>query len=96
MLYRQAVGLTRLKQTHFEAALGGGKVMEKFYTIENLAEFFQVSTRTIMREKMSGRLPCLLIRGRVRFREQDVQAYLELMREGHQQSTTRVQESQRG
>jgi excisionase family DNA binding protein len=70
--------------------------MEKFYTIENLAEFFQVSTRTIMREKMSGRLPCLLIRGRVRFREQDVQAYLESMREGHQRSSTRIAEARRG
>lgn len=57
--------------------------MEKFYTIENLAELFQVSTRTIMREKMSGKLPCLLIRGRVRFRESDVMAYLDFQREDH-------------
>jgi excisionase family DNA binding protein len=57
--------------------------MEKFYTIENLAELFQVSTRTIMREKMSGKLPCLLIRGRVRFRESDVMTYLDSQREEH-------------
>jgi excisionase family DNA binding protein len=57
--------------------------MEKFYTIENLAELFQVSTRTIMREKMSGKLPCLLIRGRVRFRESDVMSYLDSQKEDH-------------
>jgi excisionase family DNA binding protein len=53
--------------------------MQRFYTIENLAELFQVSTRTVLREKMCGKLPCVVIRGRIRFREEDVQTYLEAM-----------------
>ena len=56
--------------------------MEKFYTIENLAELFQVSTRTILREKKSGKMPFILIRGMVRFRERDIQAYLDSMQFG--------------
>ena len=53
--------------------------MQKFYTIENLAQLFQVSTRTILREKMCGKLPCVVIRGRIRFREEDVRNYLDSM-----------------
>ena len=51
--------------------------MQKLYTTETLAELLQVSPRTIRRERKEGRLPFVLVRGQIRYRESDVRAYLE-------------------
>ncbi len=52
-------------------------IVQKLYTTETLAEFFQVSPRTIRRERKEGRLPFVRVRGQMRYRESDVRAYLE-------------------
>jgi excisionase family DNA binding protein len=51
--------------------------MQKLYTNDALAELLHVSTRTIMRERQSGNLGFKRIRGRIRFTQEDVDAYLE-------------------
>lgn len=51
--------------------------MQKLYTTETLAELLQVSPRTIRRERKEGRLPFVRVRGQIRYRENDVRAYLE-------------------
>ena len=48
----------------------------EIYTTKTLAEFLQVSTRTIQREVSEGRLTTTKIRGSTRFTDKDVAAYI--------------------
>ena len=50
--------------------------MGKLYTTDTLAEFLQVSPRTIRRERNDGHLAYVLIRGQIRYREEDIERYL--------------------
>ena len=53
-------------------------VMEKLLTIDELAHFIRVSTRTIYRMLDNGELPfAIKLKGSWRFREVDVQIWLE-------------------
>jgi excisionase family DNA binding protein len=52
--------------------------MEKLLTIDELAQFIRVSTRTIYRMLDDGELPfAIKLKGSWRFRENDVQVWLE-------------------
>jgi excisionase family DNA binding protein len=51
--------------------------MIKLYTVNELAQVLKVSVRTLRREMEEGELKYIKIRGRVRIREEDVQAYLQ-------------------
>jgi len=52
--------------------------MEKLLTIDELALFIRVSTRTVYRMIDNGELPfAIKLKGSWRFRENDVQAWLE-------------------
>ena len=46
------------------------------YTTESLAEYLQVSPHTVRREREAGRLPYIRIRDLIRYRPEDVEAYL--------------------
>jgi excisionase family DNA binding protein len=46
------------------------------FTTESLAEYLQVSPHTVRREREAGRLPFIRIRDLVRYRPEDVEAYL--------------------
>ena len=48
------------------------------YTTETLAEYLQVSPHTVRREREAGRLPFIRIRDLIRYRPEDVEAYLQL------------------
>lgn len=50
--------------------------MQTLFTTETLAEFLQVSPHTVRREREAGRLPFVRIRDLVRYRPEDVEAYL--------------------
>ncbi len=50
--------------------------MIKLYTVNELAQVLKVSVRTLRREMEEGVLKFIKIRGRIRIREEDVQAYL--------------------
>lgn len=50
--------------------------MRALYTTETLAEFLQVSPHTVRREREAGRLPYIRIRDLIRYRPDDVEAYL--------------------
>lgn len=50
--------------------------MLALYTTETLAEYLQVSPHTVRREREAGRLPFVRIRDLVRYRPEDVEAYL--------------------
>jgi excisionase family DNA binding protein len=50
--------------------------MIKLYTVNELAQVLKVSVRTLRREMDEGELKFIKIRGRIRIREEDVQAYL--------------------
>ena len=56
---------------------GGLGIMQQLFTAEALAELLHVSTRTIMRERLAGKIGFKKIRGRIRFSQDDVDAYLE-------------------
>jgi excisionase family DNA binding protein len=47
------------------------------YTTETLADYLQVSPHTVRREREAGRLPFVRIRDLVRYRPEDVEAYLQ-------------------
>lgn len=51
--------------------------MGKLYTTDTLSEFLQVSPRTIRRERNDGHLSYVVIRGQIRYREEDIQRYLD-------------------
>ncbi len=50
--------------------------MTGLYTTESLADYLQVSPHTVRREREAGRLPFIRIRDLVRYRPEDVEAYL--------------------
>jgi excisionase family DNA binding protein len=50
--------------------------MQTIYTLHSLARMLQVSSRTIRREAKENKLASIRIRGRLRFRNEDVQAYI--------------------
>ena len=50
--------------------------MNALYTTETLAEYLQVSPHTVRREREAGRLPFVRIRDLIRYRPEDVEAYL--------------------
>ena len=52
-------------------------MMQALFTTEALAEFLHVSTRTVMRERLAGKIGFKRIRGRIRFTQEDIDAYLE-------------------
>ena len=56
--------------------------MGKLYTTETLSEFLQVSPRTIRRERNDGRLSFVVIRGQIRYREEDIERYLTVNESG--------------
>ena len=47
------------------------------YTPETLADYLQVSPHTVRREREAGRLPFVRIRDLIRYRPEDVEAYLQ-------------------
>jgi excisionase family DNA binding protein len=51
-------------------------MMLGLFTTESLAEYLQVSPHTVRREREAGRLPFIRIRDLVRYRPEDVEAYL--------------------
>jgi excisionase family DNA binding protein len=50
---------------------------EKLFTTEALAELLHVSPRTVLRERLAGKISYKKIRGRIRFTQVDVDKYLE-------------------
>ena len=50
--------------------------MKIIYTLHSLSRMLQVSTRTLRREMEEGHLSFVRIRGRLRFRQEDVSDYL--------------------
>jgi excisionase family DNA binding protein len=52
--------------------------MGKLYTTETLSEFLRVSPRTIRRERNDGRLSFVVVRGQIRYREEDIEKYLSI------------------
>ncbi len=57
------VGLTQMSDTNL-------------FTTFSLAEYLQVSARTVQREVARGRLPFVKVGGRRRYRKVDVESYL--------------------
>lgn len=47
------------------------------YTTETLADYLQVSPHTVRREREAGRLPFVRIRDLIRYRPEDIEAYLQ-------------------
>jgi excisionase family DNA binding protein len=50
--------------------------MEQLYTTKSLAALLQVSPSTIRREITEGRISWFKVRGQIRFKDSDVQKYL--------------------
>ncbi len=50
---------------------------DTLFTTYSLAQYLQVSTRTVQREVERGRMPFVLVSGRRRYRKADVEAYLQ-------------------
>lgn len=53
-----------------------GSTMENLFTTEDLVKLLRVSPRTIHRERNEKKLKFIKIRGRIRYREDDVREYL--------------------
>ena len=53
---------------------------ETMMTKEEVAEFLKVSTRTVDRLVQAGKLPAYRIQTNVRFKQEDVDRYLETIR----------------
>jgi len=49
---------------------------EGLFTTGSLAEYLNVSARTVQREVERGRLPFVMVGGRRRYRREDVEGYL--------------------
>ncbi len=58
------------------------------YTTETLADYLQVSPHTVRREREAGRLPFVRIRDLIRYRPEDVEAYLEYQAQDGQDMRT--------
>ncbi len=52
----------------------------KTMTPDELAEYLNICTRTIYRMVQKREIPFIKVRGRVRFREKDIEKYLEGVR----------------
>ena len=68
------------------ATEGVAAMMERAYTVRQVADLLQVSEETIRREARAGRLASFYIGGGTRdrrFRESAVEAYIEGRRDGH-------------
>jgi len=50
---------------------------EKLLTIEDLAEYFQVSKKTVYRLLKQKQLPAVRISGQWRFREEEIERWLQ-------------------
>ena len=50
--------------------------MEQLYTTKSLAALLQVSPSTIRREISEGRISWFKVRGQIRFKDSDIQKYL--------------------
>lgn len=50
--------------------------MTGLFTTETLADYLQVSSHTVRREREAGRLPFIRIRDLIRYRPEDVESYL--------------------
>jgi excisionase family DNA binding protein len=50
--------------------------MDNLFTTEDLVRLLRVSPRTIHRERNEKKLKFIKIRGRIRYREEDVREYL--------------------
>ncbi len=50
--------------------------MDNLYTTKDLVRLLRVSPRTIHRERSENKLKFIKIRGRIRYREEDVREYL--------------------
>lgn len=50
--------------------------MDNLFTTEDLVRLLRVSPRTIHRERNERKLKFIKIRGRIRYREEDVREYL--------------------
>jgi excisionase family DNA binding protein len=51
--------------------------MIKLYTTDEVAEIMKVSPRTIRKEVKSAKLRGVMIRGQIRFREDEIERYLQ-------------------
>jgi excisionase family DNA binding protein len=51
--------------------------MIKLYTTDEVAEVMKVSPRTIRKEVKSAKLKGVMIRGQIRFREDEIERYLQ-------------------
>lgn len=49
---------------------------DRLFTTATLAEYLQVSDRTVQREVARGRLTFVMVGGRRRYRQEDVERYL--------------------
>lgn len=58
------------------------------YTTETLADYLQVSPHTVRREREAGRLPFVRIRDLIRYRPDDVEAYLQYQAHDGQEMST--------
>lgn len=50
---------------------------EKLFTTEDFARLLHVSPRTVLRERLAGKLSYKRIRGRIRFTQEDLDLYLQ-------------------
>ena len=50
--------------------------MGRLFTTESLANFLQVSERTVKRYKEEYKMPCVIIRGSIRYREKEITTWL--------------------
>ena len=64
---------------------GLGIVDDKLLTVEDLAEYLQLSTKTIYRMLRRGQLPCYRVGNQWRFRKSTIDAWLE-----HEQKTAEI------
>lgn len=53
---------------------------EKTMTPYELADYFRISSRTVYRMVQKREIPFIKIRGRVRFRDEDIEQYLKSAR----------------
>ena len=51
--------------------------MIKLYTTDEVGEIMKVSPRTIRKEVKSGKLKGIMIRGQIRYREDEIERYLQ-------------------
>jgi excisionase family DNA binding protein len=55
---------------------------DKFYTVKALADRLAITPMTVYRMAKQGKLPATRIGGSIRFRPEDIEAFLETVRVG--------------